>query len=169
MYEKKYYTEYISPVGKLTIVSDEENIIGLWIEGQKYFCSTIQEEIIRKDNLPILKIAKKWLDKYFNNEKPKNNEIPLKPYGGEFRQLVWNILCQIPYGEITTYGEIAKKVAKMQGKKTMSAQAIGGAVGHNPISIIIPCHRVIGTNGKLTGYAAGVKIKKQLIDFENKA
>ena len=166
MYEKKYYTEYISPVGKLTIVSDEENIIGLWIEGQKYFCSTIQEEIIRKDNLPILKIAKKWLDKYFNNEKPKNNEIP---YGGEFRQLVWNILCQIPYGEITTYGEIAKKVAKMQGKKTMSAQAIGGAVGHNPISIIIPCHRVIGTNGKLTGYAAGVKIKKQLIDFENKA
>lgn len=162
-----YYTKYMSPVGKLTIASDEENIVGLWIEGQKYFGANILYKMVSNDNKPILNKAKNWLDKYFNGEKPEVKELPLKPNGGEFRQLVWNILCQIPYGEVTTYGEIAKKIAKIQNKEKMSAQAVGNAVGHNPISIIIPCHRVVGVNGSLTGYAGGIEIKKKLLKHEN--
>lgn len=162
-----YYTKYNSPIGKLTIASDEDNIIGLWIEGQKYFGGTISGQMKLAENIDILNKAKEWLERYFRGDKPSSSELPLKPIGGEFRQIIWGLLREIPYGKVITYGEIAKKVAKIQNKERMSAQAVGGAVGHNPISIIIPCHRVIGAKGDLTGYAGGVELKKRLLEFEN--
>ena len=156
-----YYTKYNSPIGKLTIASDENNIIGLWIEGQKYFGGTISGQMTLAENIDILNKAKKWLERYFKGDKPSSFELPIKPIGGEFRQIIWRILRKIPYGEVITYGEIAKKVAEIQNKETMSAQAVGGAVGHNPISIIIPCHRVIGAKGDLTGYAGRYRDKEK--------
>ena len=161
-----YSTTYPSPIGLITIASTEDALVGLWIEGQKYFESSIKESITEQPDLPILIEAIHWLDRYFSGEQPPITDLKLAPMGSPFRQLVWSILCQIPYGETTTYGQIAKQVAAKMGRKTMSAQAVGGAVGHNPISIIIPCHRVIGTNGSLTGYAGGIDKKIQLLDHE---
>ena len=125
-----YYTTYKSPIGKLTIASDEESVIGLWIQNQKYFCSTISnlEIAIKKDQLPILQNAIDWLDKYFNGEMPQISEIKLNPKGSEFRKLVWSKLCEIPYGQVTTYGNIAKEIAILKGISSMSAQAVGGAI-----------------------------------------
>lgn len=163
MYYKTYYN---SPIGKLLLASDEKNIVGLWIEGQKYFLDTLLEAPILNDNIAILVKAKKWLNQYFNLEKPNIQELPLAPIGGEFRQRVWKILCTIPYGKVCTYGDIAKKIAKDIGIQSMSAQAVGGAVSHNPISIIIPCHRVVGANGNLTGYSGGLDKKIQLLKME---
>ena len=114
------------------------------------------------DKETILLKAKKWLDRYFNGEKPEISELDLAPIGSKFAKNVWKLLCEIPYGKITTYGEIAKKM----NKNKMSAQAVGGAVGHNPISIIIPCHRVVGANGSLTGYAGGIEKKIKLLEHE---
>lgn len=162
-----YYMEYNSPIGKLTIASDEESIIGLWIENQKYFKNITSKNVIKNNKLEIMIKAKDWLDRYFNGKKPKTKELSLKLNGSDFRKKVWEILCDIPYGKVTTYKEIASKIAKLENKKMMSAQAVGGAIGHNPISIIIPCHRVIGTDGKITGYAAGIDIKRKLLEFEN--
>lgn len=163
-----YITYYDSILGKLTIASDGENIIGLWIEGQKYFADTIKNEnIIKKDDLSIFIKTKEWLDRYFRGERPDIKELKLSPKGSEFRQNVWKILCRIPYGQTITYGKIAKEIAKLMNKNSMSAQAIGNAVGHNPISIIIPCHRVVGTNGGLTGYAGGIDKKRGLLELEN--
>lgn len=119
-----------------------------------------------KDDLPVFDAAKGWLDRYFAGKQPAISELPLRPIGGEFRQHVWRLLCEIPYGEVTTYGEIAQKVAVKMNKTTMSSQAVGGAVGHNPISIVIPCHRVVGTNGSLTGYAGGIGTKVKLLELE---
>lgn len=164
MYYQCYYN---SPIGKLLLASDETNLIGLWIENQKYFAATLPEKVNFNENIAILEQTKKWLDRYFNLEKPDSHELPLAPIGGDFRQRVWKILREIPYGETLTYGDIAKKIAQETGKKSMSAQAIGGAVGHNPISIIIPCHRVIGANGNLTGYAGGIDRKIQLLKIES--
>jgi len=161
-----YSTTYPSPVGLITIASTEDALVGLWIEGQKYFIESIKEPITEQPDLPILIETTSWLDRYFSGEQPDLKELNLAPIGGDFRQLVWSILCQIPYGETTTYGEIAKQVAARMGRKTMSAQAVGGAVGHNPISIIIPCHRVVGTNGSLTGYAGGIDKKIWLLNHE---
>ncbi len=161
-----YSTDYESPIGPMVLVSDGQNIVGLWMEGQKYFGATVKGEISLKADLPVLEAAKGWLDRYFAGEKPEIFELPLAPVGGEFRQAVWKLLCEIPYGEVTTYGAIAKKIAKIQSKKTMSAQAVGGAVGHNPISVIIPCHRVVGTGGNLTGYAGGMEKKTRLLQLE---
>ena len=110
--------------------------------------------------------AKKWLDRYCNGEKPDISELPLAPMGSDFRKEVWDILCTIPYGEVMTYGQIADIIAKRHGKAKMSAQAVGGAVGHNPVSLIIPCHRVVGTNGSLTGYAGGLGKKITLLKHE---
>lgn len=163
----KYYTEYMSKVGKLTLASDGEYLIGLWIENQEHFMATIDEEIIRNDNLEVFKEARIWLDRYFNKEKPSIKSLKLKLQGTEFRKNVWNVLCDIPYGKTMTYKQIAKKIEEITGKEKMSAQAVGQAVGHNPISIIIPCHRVVGTDGSLTGYAGGIDVKKKLLEHEN--
>ena len=160
-----YLKEYDSPVGKITIASDENSIKGLWIEGQKYFQDTVSSEIVKNSNLPVLVKTEKWLDRYFAGENPKLSEIPMAPNGSEFRQSVWEILCKIPYGEVITYGDIAKEIGNKTNKK-MSGQAVGGAVGHNPISIIIPCHRVVGSNKSLTGYAGGINKKVQLLELE---
>lgn len=161
-----YSTHYSSPLGRIMLASDGANIIGLWLEGQKYFAATMTEKTVEKENLPVFIAAKSWLDRYFSGEKPAISELPLAPRGGEFRRTVWNILCQIPYGEVTTYGKIAKEIAGRMRKESMSGQAIGGAVGHNPISIIIPCHRVVGANGSLTGYAGGIDKKRRLLEHE---
>jgi len=163
-----YSTTYPSPVGMLTLACDGEgsNLVGLWMEGQKYHGGTVPEEMSEKDDMPVFGAAKKWLDRYFAGEKPAVSQLPLAPIGGKFRQEVWEILCEIPYGEVITYGDIAKKVAAKMDKESMSSQAVGGAVGHNPISIMIPCHRVVGSNGSLTGYAGGIGIKVKLLELE---
>ena len=161
-----YTTHYKSPIGDLLLASKDNKLIGLWIEGQKYYLSSIKEEMEENEKDKTLLKAKEWLDRYFNNEKPHINELELNPIGSEFRQAVWKILCDIPYGKVTTYKEIAEEIAKQKGIDKMSAQAVGGAIGHNPISIIIPCHRVVGTNGDLTGYAGGIDKKKYLLEHE---
>lgn len=136
------------------------------MDGQKYFGGSIAEDLIENDDLPLFHAAKDWLNRYFAGERPEICELPLRPIGGAFRQGVWKLLCQIPYGKVTTYGAIAQKMAEQSGRKTMSSQAVGGAVGHNPISIIIPCHRVVGVNGSLTGYAGGIEKKVRLLEQE---
>ena len=136
----------------------------MWFEGQKYFADTLPDEQVSQET-PVLTKAKRWLDIYFSGEEPKFIP-PLHPAGTAFRQAVWKILLQIPYGQTVTYGEIAQQFAAEQGISTMSAQAVGGAVGHNKISIIIPCHRVIGADGSLTGYAGGIDKKIALLRLE---
>ena len=155
-----YIMKYPSPVGELTIASDGENIVGLWLEGQKYFAVTLNGEVSEK-SLPVFDEARRWLDIYFSGGEP-DFLPPIAPRGSEFRRAVWDELLRIPYGETATYGDIAKRLG---GKS--SARAVGGAVGHNPISIIIPCHRVVGANGSLTGYAGGVDKKIKLLEIEN--
>ena len=176
-----YSAKYESPLGEIMIAADGTGIVGLWLEGQKYFedmgdakataiakaegfaCAESEQSPGARE---VLEKAGSWLDRYFNKEEPDIGELPLAPIGSEFRQVVWQILREIPSGQTTTYGEIAKKVARRMGKKTMSAQAVGGAVGHNPISIIIPCHRVVGANGSFTGYAGGIDKKIELLKLE---
>ena len=160
-----YMAKFTSPVGDIHLAERDGGLIGLWIEGQKYFFGTVKDEIEEKET-PLLAKAKDWLGRYFAGEKPAISELTLHPIGGDFRQEVWKILREIPYGETTTYGEIAKQIAVRMGKEKMSAQAVGGAVGHNQISIIIPCHRVVGTNGSLTGYAGGIATKVKLLTHE---
>lgn len=159
-------TTYMSPVGQITLACDGEFLTGLWNEGQKYHGDQIYVDMRESVSSPIFTTARVWLDSYFAGEKPEISLLPLRPAGSEFRQQVWQILCEIPYGEVITYGDIAKKIAAKTGKKSMSGQAVGGAVGHNPISIIIPCHRVVGANGSLTGYAGGLKTKIALLELE---
>ncbi len=163
-----YTQKYQSPIGEILMAAKENALIGLWIKGQKYFLQTIKEEIVSTDNSVILKQTYEWLDRYFAGNRPAASELPLAPEGSDFRQSVWKILCEIPYGEVTTYGEIAKQIAAGQGLERMSAQAVGGAVGHNPISIIIPCHRVVGSDGSMTGYAGGIDKKIWLLNHEKK-
>lgn len=155
-----YSTDYSSPLGEMVIVSDGEAICGVWFYGQKYFLSSIKEKIIQKDDLAIFKEVKEWFDDYFKGLNPEIN-FKLKPEGTEFRLRVWKILTEIPYGKTVTYGQIASRLSH-----AMSAQAVGGAVGHNPISILIPCHRVLGADGKLTGYAGGIDRKMALLKLE---
>ena len=161
-----YSAVYGSPVGLLTLASDGDSLAGLWIEGQKYHGSNIPGTMTEKDSLPIFYIVKDWLDRYFAGEQPDISQLPLAPLGSGFRRKVWDILCEIPYGEVITYGNIAKRMAAAMNKDHMSGQAVGGAVGHNPISIIIPCHRVVGANGSLTGYAGGIDVKIKLLELE---
>lgn len=161
-----YTTHYDSPEGDILLAARNGKLIGLWLPGQKYFLSELKEAMEEKNDQEIFLKAKSWLDRYFAGEKPQISELELAPEGCEFRQAVWKLLCEIPYGEVTTYGEIAGKIAKQFGKQRMSAQAVGGAVGHNPISIIIPCHRVVGSNGSLTGYAGGIDKKIRLLTHE---
>jgi len=165
----QYITTYDSPIGTLILACEGENLIGLWNEDQKYFGSGLDvDTMTNKADIPVFQKAKKWLDEYFAGKNPQISELPLAPAGSEFRKQVWDILCEIPSGETVTYGDIAKQIAKKMGRKTMSSQAVGGAVGHNPISIIIPCHRVVGSNGNMTGYAGGIEKKIKLLDHEKK-
>ena len=161
-----YTSNYKSPVGSILIASKDNKLIGLWIENQKHYLSNYNEEISQKENIEILEKTKKWLDRYFNGEKPKIDELDINPIGSEFRKNVLEILKNIPYGEVTTYNDIAKKIAKQKGIAKMSAQAVGGAVGHNPISIIVPCHRVLGVNKNITGYGGGLHLKRELLKIE---
>ncbi|MDO5783273.1 MAG: methylated-DNA--[protein]-cysteine S-methyltransferase [Eubacteriales bacterium] len=159
-----YICRYKSPLGDILLAADEIGLTGLWFEGQKYFANTLPEDYVPQET-KILTEAKKWLDVYFSVEEPKFTP-PLHPNGSTFRKAVWKILLEIPYGQTITYGEIACKMAEMKNTSHMSAQAVGGAVGHNEISIIIPCHRVVGTNGSLTGYAGGIDKKISLLKLE---
>ncbi|MDO5402006.1 MAG: methylated-DNA--[protein]-cysteine S-methyltransferase [Eubacteriales bacterium] len=161
-----YKTHYNSPVGRILLAEKNDTLIGLWLEGQKYFSGTLEEEPVQRDDSPVFRQTKGWLDRYFAGEKPLISELNISPPGSEFRRQVWKLLCEIPYGKVTTYGEISKKIAVQRGLKQMSAQAVGGAVGHNPISIIIPCHRVLGADGSLTGYAGGIQKKIMLLKHE---
>ena len=155
---------YASPLGGILIAADEQGLTGLWFDHQKYFADTLPKDAVAQST-PILADTVRWLDIYFSGQEP-DFLPPLHPTGSEFRKAVWEILLQIPYGQTTTYGEIARQLAEKQGLARMSAQAVGGAVGHNKISIIIPCHRVVGTNGSLTGYAGGIHKKEQLLELE---
>ena len=152
-------------MGIILLSADETGLTGLWFDGQKYFADTLPNEHMPQET-EILTAAKEWLDVYFSGKEPKFTP-PLHPIGSSFRQAVWQILLQIPYGQTITYGEIAHRIAKMKNTSHMSAQAVGGAVGHNEISIIIPCHRVVGTNGSLTGYAGGIDKKISLLELEH--
>ena len=157
--------QYQSPLGGILLAADEVGLVGLWFEGQKYFAFGLKENGTEEKETPVLKRTREWLDLYFAGKDPEFLP-PLAPDGSEFRKEVWKLLLTIPYGKTMTYGEIGRKIAEMTGKKHMSAQAVGGAVGHNPISILIPCHRVVGTNGSLTGYAGGIEKKIGLLKLE---
>lgn len=159
-----YTCTYNSPLGGITLASDGECLIGLWFDGQKYFADTLDKDYETKE-LPIFEQTKRWLDIYFSGQEP-DFIPPLAMNTTPFRKAVWEIMLTIPYGKTMTYGEIASKIAAQKGIATISAQAVGGAVGHNSISLIIPCHRVVGTNGSLTGYAGGIDKKIQLLELE---
>ena len=146
------------------MASDGDALIGLWFDGQKYFADVLDDEYEER-KLPVFDETKRWLDTYFDGKEPEHTP-PLRLKTSEFRREVWEIMLTIPYGATMTYGEIAKKIAEKRGMSTMSAQAVGGAVGHNAISIIIPCHRVIGSDGSLTGYAGGIERKLALLKLE---
>lgn len=161
-----YITHYNSFVGTITLASKKGKLIGLWIEGQSNYLDKLEYEVIEKDDEDILIKAKNWLDRYFNNEKTSISELDISPIGSEFQKEVWDILMSIPYGKVITYKDIASSIAAKRGIGKMSSQAVGGAVGKNPISIIIPCHRVVGTDRNLTGYAGGVDIKIKLLKHE---
>lgn len=155
---------YDSPLGGILLAADEIGLRGLWFDGQKYFAQGLPGECVEGD-APALSAAKRWLDIYFTGKEP-DFLPPLHPVGSPFRQSVWEILLRIPYGKIMTYGEIARRLAEKSGRARVSAQAVGGAVGHNEISILIPCHRVVGTGGSLTGYAGGIDRKIRLLELE---
>lgn len=155
---------YESPLGGVLLAADEIGLTGLWFDGQKSFARGLPADRVERET-PALLEAKRWLDIYFSGKEPDFTP-PLHPIGSAFRQSVWEILLQIPYGKTTTYGEIARQLSEKMGLSRMSAQAVGGAVGHNEISIIIPCHRVVGTNGSLTGYAGGIDKKGKLLELE---
>ncbi len=162
--DMQYTSRYKSPLGEIIIAADEKGLTGLWFVGQKYFGLYLDKKNEEKE-IQILKDAKKWLDIYFSGKEP-NFKLPLHFIGTDFQNEVWEILCSIPYGKTMTYGEIADILAKRKGIKRMSAQAVGGAVGHNQISVIVPCHRVVGSNGSLTGYAGGINKKIKLLKIE---
>ena len=158
---------YRSLIGNITVYGDEmENIVRLRLETQKHFDDENAFKAAKIARLKVFDLAEKWLDCYFKGEKPETKELPLKITGSEFRQTVWQILREIPYGSYTTYGAIAREIALRRNMPAMSARSIGDAVARNPVLIIIPCHRVIGSNGKLTGYAGGTDIKRKLLELE---
>ena len=161
-----YYCTYESKIGLLYLISDGESLCGGYLENQKYFPNDIDDYQLN-DELNVFIESKVWLEKYFNGENPSIDEIPLNFNETEFRNTVWKVLKEIPFGKVITYRDIAEIIAKNRGIKTMSAQAVGGAVGHNPLLIFIPCHRVIGADGSLTGYAAGLENKRFLLNLES--
>ena len=156
----KYKANYPSPIGNLTLISDGTNLTHVILEKESYY-QNIKKEAKTNDNLEIFKQTKIWLDKYFNKEKPNIDDLKLKLEGTPFQIKVWNALKTISYGQTVTYGFVAQKI----NSKT-SARAVGGAIGHNPIPIIIPCHRVVGTNNNLTGFTGGIDVKIKLLKLE---
>lgn len=160
----QYISHYHSPLGDILLAADSAGLTGLWFEGQKYFALYLDKEHEEKE-LPVFEEAKRWLDIYFSGKNP-DFQVPLHFTGTDFQNEVWEILYAIPYGQTTTYGEIAAQLAKKRGLPRMSAQAVGDAVGHNEISIIVPCHRVVGASGSLTGYAGGIEKKIELLRLE---
>ena len=161
----QYTTFYESPIGRILLAADDTGLTGLWFEGQKYFARCLGRETEEKE-MPVFAEAKRWLDIYFSGKEPDFTP-PLHFIGTDFQKDVWDILCAIPYGQTMTYGAIADQLAKKRGLSRMSAQAVGGAVGHNNLSIIVPCHRVVGSDGSLTGYAGGIERKTFLLNLEN--
>ncbi len=159
-----YTYHYQSPLGGITLSSNGTELTGLWFDGQKYFGDTLPKEYEEK-TFPVFEQSVRWLDIYFSGKAPDFTPL-LCMQTTPFRKTVWEIMLTIPFGETMTYGEIADRIAKQKGLSKMSAQAVGGAVGHNSISLIIPCHRVVGTNGSLTGYAGGIDKKVQLLKLE---
>ena len=158
-----FVTTLPSPVGTLTLASDGEALTGLWLEGQKYFGAGLPDTAVRAAELPVFQAAEAWLAAYFSRS-PLPALPPLAPRGTPFRQAVWQLLREIPYGTVTTYGALAQTL-RDRGVSA-AARAVGGAVGHNPISILIPCHRCVGSGGSLTGYAGGVARKRFLLELE---
>ena len=150
---------YDSPLGGMLLAADEVGLTGLWFGGQKYFADTLPQEHVQWET-PVLAETRRWLDVYFSGREP-DFLPPLHPLGSPFRQAVWEVLLTIPYGETMTYGDIARRLGRME-----AFQAVGGAVGHNPISIIVPCHRVVGSDGGLRGYAGGLDKKARLLRLE---
>ena len=160
----QYFETYNSPLGDITLAADDIGLTGLWFVGQKHYARTLGKECEQRET-EIISAARRWLDEYFCGKQPKT-AVPLHLSGTDYQQEVWEILRQIPYGQTITYGDIAREIAKRHGKASISSQAVGNAVGRNPISIIVPCHRVIGANSNLTGYAGGIDRKKTLLRME---
>ena len=160
----QYTTTYQSPLGEILLAADEMGLTGLWFEGEKFYAEGLDAVNEEKD-IPVFDDVKRWLDNYFSGQEP-DFIPPLHMFGSDFRQCVWTILREIPYGETTTYGALARRIAAERGLERISAQAVGGAVGHNEISIIVPCHRVVGADGSLTGYAGGIQRKVELLTLE---
>lgn len=160
----QYTTTYSSPLGEILLACDEIGLTGLWFDGEKYYADHLDPEH-KERNTPIFEQVERWLTIYFSGKEP-DFMPPVHMIGTPFQLSVWEILRKIPYGETVTYGDIAKEIAAQKGLFRMSAQAVGGAVGHNEISIIVPCHRVVGTNGSLTGYAGGIDKKVKLLTLE---
>ena len=159
-----YYKKVASPLGEITLRSDGEALTGLWFADDKHYgAKDIDGEVLA--DLDVFMQAEAWLAEYFAGREPKVS-VPLKLQGSEFQIQVWRLLLDIPYGRLVTYGDIAKKIAAQKGVARMSAQAVGGAVGHNPLCIIVPCHRVVGANGSLTGYGGGMWRKVRLLELE---
>ena len=163
----EYTNEYISPLGKILLASDGHALTGLWFEGQKYFAAKLERDHEEKD-LPVFAQVAEWLALYFNGKNPAFTP-PLTLKGAPFQKEVWEAMLAIPFGQTTTYAKIAAQIAKHRGLASMSAQAVGSAVAHNPISLIIPCHRVVGSDGSLTGYAGGIEKKEWLLAMERQA
>lgn len=154
-----YKSIYKSPLGMLTLISDKDTLNYILFENDRFY-ENLKAKAIEKD-LKIFTQTKLWLDKYFKGQNPNINELNINPKGTIFQKEIWNILKTIPYGKTITYKEIAKKL-----NKPKSYRAVGSAIGHNPIPIIIPCHRVIGANNKLTGYSGGIENKIKLLKLE---
>lgn len=161
----QYISHYHSPLGDILLAADTIGLTGLWFEGQKYFALHLDKKHEERE-LPVIEQAKCWLQTYFSGKEP-DFTVPLHFTGTDFQNQVWEILRSIPYGNTITYGQAAKQIAVKRGLPHMSAQAVGSAIGHNPMSVIVPCHRVVGTNGSLTGYAGGIDKKIKLLELEN--
>ena len=153
-----YAAEYASPLGKLLLTCEKDGLTGIWFDREL-------PDRCKQEDHPILQQTKLWLDAYFQGEKP-NSDIPLSLRGSAFQKLIWNLLLGIPYGQVRSYGSLAREAAALLGKEKMSAQAVGQAIGKNPVSILIPCHRVVGSHGQLTGYASGLERKILLLHHE---
>ena len=155
---------YAAPYGRYVMAAEDGALTGLWLEGQKYFPSDLPEPSDGESE--IFARVRRWLDAYFAGKQPEVSALPIAPKGSDFAQSVWQLLLEIPCGQTVTYGQLAKRLAEQRGLAQLSAQAVGGAVGHNPISVIIPCHRVLGAKNQLTGYAGGLEVKTFLLKLE---